>query len=177
MLVEEQLQWWRSTVFIVKFEYIKTGQIYFYALDQARKKTGAQNQSRCAHLIEKQLEAFIFILCKLNRTCSFNLYCNSIKRFCNEVCVVWMLIECLKKNVAKRTILILQAHPSKGFQKNMLKTWSLLNINYPAEALIIICRKTSTQIFLRATPHKYFRYKYVLRLPFRLTTDELMYLN
>ena len=51
---------------------------------RARKKIGAQNQSQCACLVEKQLEAFIFILCYLNRACGFCFYRNSIKSFCNK---------------------------------------------------------------------------------------------
>ena len=60
------------------------------------RKTGAQNQSQCARLIEKQLETIIFVLCYLNRTCSFRFYCNSIKKFCNGAFAVLMLFECLK---------------------------------------------------------------------------------
>ena len=35
-------------------------------------KMGAQNQSQCARLIEKQLEIVIFVLCYLNSACSFH---------------------------------------------------------------------------------------------------------
>ena len=49
----------------------------------AYAKKGAQSQIQCAHLIEKQLETIIFVLCSLNRADSFHFYCNSIKIFCN----------------------------------------------------------------------------------------------
>ena len=57
---------------------------YICAPDRARKKNGTQNQSQCARLIDKQLETTIFVLCYLNRACSFPFYCNSIKSFYNE---------------------------------------------------------------------------------------------
>ena len=53
-----------------------------------RARSGAQNHIQCARLIEKQLEPTIFVLCYLNRTCSFHFYCNFIKYFCNEAFAV-----------------------------------------------------------------------------------------
>ena len=47
----------------------RAGQIYFYApnFSDAQfyllSRSGAQNQTHCAHLIEKQLEKIIFVLC------------------------------------------------------------------------------------------------------------------
>ena len=50
--------------------------------DRARKKkTGAQNQSQSARLIEKQLETIIIVLCYLNSAFSFHFCFNSIKNF------------------------------------------------------------------------------------------------
>ena len=77
------------------------------------KKRGAQNQSQCVHLIEKQLETIIFVL-----------RCNSIKSFCTKSFVMWILFECLRQDASQKTMLTLQAHPSKGVQKNMLKAWN-----------------------------------------------------
>ena len=60
------------------------------------EKMHAQNQSQCARLIENQLETIIFVLCYLNRACSFHFYCNSIKNFCIGAFAGLMLFECLK---------------------------------------------------------------------------------
>ena len=49
--------------------------------DRARKEKGAQNQTQCAHLIEKQLEITIFVLYYLNRDCSFHFYCKFHQNF------------------------------------------------------------------------------------------------
>ena len=40
-----------------------------------------------------------------------------------------MLFKCLKQDSSRRMIFILQAHPSKGVQKNMLKSWNFTKIN------------------------------------------------
>ena len=45
------------------------------ASDRAGKKTGAQNQSQCARLIEKHLEMFIFVFCYLDSCYCFHFYC------------------------------------------------------------------------------------------------------
>ena len=52
-----------------------------------RKKQGAQNQSRCARLIEKQLETIIFILCYLNSASSLHFVIPS-KVFAMRLCNV-----------------------------------------------------------------------------------------
>ena len=49
----------------------------------ARKKRARKNKVQCGRLIEKQLETIIFVLCDLNKACSFHFCCNSIKIFCN----------------------------------------------------------------------------------------------
>ena len=64
------------------------------------------------------------LLCYINRACSFNFWYNSIRSFYNEAFAVWMLFECLKWNTSQRIIFILQTHPSKGAQKNMLVPWN-----------------------------------------------------
>ena len=51
---------------------------------------------------------------------------------------------------------ILQTHPSKDVQKNMLKAGILLNLKSVTDALIIIYRNSSKQIFLRTARHRYF---------------------
>ena len=56
---------------------------------RARQKTGAQNQSKYAGLIQKYLKTFIFVFCYLIRTCCFLFYCNSIKSFSNEALTVY----------------------------------------------------------------------------------------
>ena len=63
---------------------------------QVRKKTGAQNQSQHARLIGKKLETVIFVLCYLNRACSFHFQCNFIKNFYNEAFAMLILFECLE---------------------------------------------------------------------------------
>ena len=68
----------------------RAGQIYFYApnFSDAQfyllSRSGAQNQTHYAHLIEKQLEKIIFVLCY----CNFHFYCSFIKSFCNEAFTV-----------------------------------------------------------------------------------------
>ena len=47
-------------------------QVYLRARSGKQKKNGAQNQSQCACLIEKQLETVIFVLYSLNSACSFH---------------------------------------------------------------------------------------------------------
>ena len=79
------------------WENLRAGQIYFYAPDRARKKTGVHHQTQCAALTEKQLETTIFVLYYLNSACSINFYGNFIKRFCNEAFALWILFECLNK--------------------------------------------------------------------------------
>ena len=110
LLIISQMELWTITVkildsefysFIIKPQYtsaiLRAGQIYFTrpiyrvrnficASDRTgKKKTGAQNQTQCRPLIEKQLETTTFVLCYLNRTCSLHFYCNFIKSFCKEV--------------------------------------------------------------------------------------------
>ena len=71
-----------------------------------------------------QLETLLFVLYNLNRTCSFHFKCASIKHFCSDAFVVWMLFKSPKYGVTQRIILILQTHPSKSLQKNLLKAWN-----------------------------------------------------
>ena len=63
------------------------------ALDRARKTEG---QNRSVRSIETQLETLLYVLYHLNRTCSFLFKCVSIKSFCNEAFVIWLLFQCLK---------------------------------------------------------------------------------
>ena len=125
---------------------IRARQIFFYATDIS----GVHFYLRarlCTRLIEKQLDTIRFVVCYLNRTCSFHFYCNSIESFCIEAFVDWMLFECLKQNASQRINLIIQTHPFEGIQKNRNSA------TYP---LVIISRKIAEQIFLRATKHRYF---------------------
>ena len=59
------------------------------APDRAHKKMGGQNQS--VRPIEIQLETLLFMLYDLKRTSSFCFKCVSIKSYCNEAFVVWLL--------------------------------------------------------------------------------------
>ena len=107
----------------IKLSFIfRAGQIYLYAHDFS----GAQNESQLARLIEKQLETIIFVLCYLNRTCSFHLCCNSIKHFWNWTFAV--LFECLKYDASQR--IICQKYLSKGVQKNTLKAWNFTKYKF-----------------------------------------------
>ena len=116
---------------------IRARQIFFYATDF----WGVHFYLRarlCTRLIEKQLDTIRFVVCYLNRTCSFHFYCNSIESFCIEAFVDWMLFECLKQNASQRINLIIQTHPFEGIQKNRNSA------TYP---LVIISRKIAEQIF------------------------------
>ena len=65
-------------------KFTSTRLIYFTcAPDRAGKKTGVQNQSQSARLIENHLEKFIFVLCYLNSSCCFHFYYILPNVFCN----------------------------------------------------------------------------------------------
>ena len=137
-------------------------QFFGRARSGTQRKTDAQNQSQCVRLIKKQLETIVFVLCYLNRACRFHFYCNSIKNFCNGAFAVLMLFEYLKFlykfsiKSSQRIILILQTHLSKGVQKNMLKAWNFTNYKFCHRSFDNSLQKISKQIFLRATPRRYF---------------------
>ena len=95
----DQVKFWKTA--FKKFEVIRQGwtnlllraRFFGCAILFARpivhaKKTGAQNQTQCPRLIEKQLETTIFVLYYLDRACSFHFYCNFIKSFCIEAFAV-----------------------------------------------------------------------------------------
>ena len=63
---------------------------FICAPNRARtQKMGGQSQD--VRPIQAQLETFLFVPYYLNMTCSFDFNCASIKNFCNEAFVVWML--------------------------------------------------------------------------------------
>ena len=97
-LLLKRLAWKPSlTHFQSMFPLLGLDKLTFtHPIFRAPKKAGAQNQSNCASLIEKQMETFIFALCYLNRISSFHFHCSPIKCFCNETFAMSILFECLK---------------------------------------------------------------------------------
>ena len=89
-----------------------------------------KNQSQCACLIEKKLKTIIFILCYLNRACSFHFYCNSINKFCIETFGVLILFECQNYDASQRIFFFFQTHLSRGIEKNMLKAWNFITYKF-----------------------------------------------
>ena len=91
---------------------------------EKKKKNGlAKLNSMCTSYRETTRSNIFFLLCYLNRACSFHFDSNFIKSFCNEAFAARVLFECLKQDTFQKVILILQTHPSKGIQKYMLKAW------------------------------------------------------
>ena len=57
-------------------------------IKKKKKKKGAQKQTQCPRLIEKQLETTFFVLYYINRACSFHCHCFFIRSLCNEAFAV-----------------------------------------------------------------------------------------
>ena len=73
--------------------------IYFYAPHICAPDWAMWNQY--ARLIEKQLESINFVICYINRACSFHFCCNSIKSSWYETGAMGMLFRCLEWDVSK----------------------------------------------------------------------------
>ena len=73
--------------------------IYFYTPDICALDWAMWNQHAC--LIEKQLESINFVICYINRACSFHFCCNSIKSSWYETGAMGMLFRCLEWDVSK----------------------------------------------------------------------------
>ena len=127
----------------------RAGKICFYAPDRTCR-------TKVHVWLRKQLEPLLFVIYYLNRSCSFDFKCISIKSFCNEACVVRILFEFLNEDASQGIIFIIQTHPSKVFQKICWKHVILLNINAATDPLIMICWKIFEQIFLRTAQDRCF---------------------
>ena len=66
-----------------------SGEQFYFRARSGTQQMGRQNQSN--RPIETQLETFLFLLCCLNRTCSFQFNSASIASFCNEAFAVLVL--------------------------------------------------------------------------------------
>ena len=106
----------------------RAGQIYFYASDFSnlqfylRGRSGTQKKStldQSARSIKKQRENFLFVLYYLNRTWKFHFQYMSIKSFCNEPFVVWMLFKCLNR----MCLWIIQEKYTKSMEFTKIKIW------------------------------------------------------
>ena len=69
--------------------------MYFYTPDICAPDWAMWSQY--ARLIEKQLESINFVICYVNRACSFHLCCNSIKSSWYETVAIRMLFRCLEE--------------------------------------------------------------------------------